>query len=160
MRHTKGFTLIEVIIYIALFSLLMGSAFTTAYQLIEGTNTLNTKTTVQEEGNFVMRKLNWALTGLDSAVSSIVGGSLPCSQTLRVEKINFIQNPIIISRNSTNDSLEIQEGFTVLPITTANVAVTCLKFSIIPSVDSGPSGISATTTINGIDFAITKYQRI
>lgn len=154
----KGFTLIEVIIYIALFSLLMGSAFITAYQLIDGTGKLNTKTTVQEEGNFVMRKLNWVMTSLDLTIAPIVSGS-GCNQTLRIEKINFGGNPIIVSRNTTDNTLQIQEGGSVNPITTSNVKVTCLKFSIITPVGSGPYGVSATTTISGRDFPITKYYR-
>src|SRR3990167_4074727 len=78
----KGFTLIEVIIYIALFSLLMGSAFVVVYQLIEGSDKLSVKNTTQEEGNFVMRKFNWALTG----ISSINSPSSGTSNILKVTK--------------------------------------------------------------------------
>ncbi len=159
MKTNKGFTLIETVIYIALLSLLLGTAFTTAFQLMQGTDTLNTKIRVEEEGNFVMRKFSWALTSLDPSISPIVGGSLPCSQTITLKKTNFSSNPIIISRNSVNNSLQIEESGVVLPITTENVKVVCLQFSIIPAIDGGPPGIAATTTINGVDFAITKYQR-
>ena len=159
MINKNGFTLIEVIIYIALFSLLMGTAFITAYQLIDGTSKLNTKTVVQEEGNFVMRKLNWDLTGLDSTVSPIVDNSIACSNTLRVEKVNFSMNPIRLRLNSNALEISENEG-TYVPITTTNVKVTCLKFSVIPPFGSGPSGLSATTTISETDFAVTKYQRI
>jgi len=159
MKNNKGFTLIEIIIYIALFTLLMGTAFVTAYQLIEGSNKLNVKTAIQQEGNFVVRKINWVITNLDPSVTPIIGGSLPCSQTLRIEKINFINNPVVVSRNSSNETLEIQEGLTVLPLTTNNVQVTCFQARIIPHVGTSPRGITATTTINGVDFVVTKYLR-
>ena len=145
---TRGFTLIEVIIYIALFSLLMGTAFVTAYGLIEGTNKLNAKTTVQEEGSFVMRKFNWALTSV-----SIFSIPNPNELTLtkydgNVVNISLSANKIII-KESIN-------GNTPLPITTDNVQVTNLQFQ---QVGSNPFGISATATINGTNFIITKYLR-
>lgn len=161
-KNNKGFTLIEVVIYIALFSLLIGSAFVTAYQIIDGTNKISVKTTTQEEGNFLMRKINWALTGLDPtpANAPVVTGP-SCNQTLTINKLNHTANPIVIRLNTPESSVEIKQGTGAYnPITTENVKVTCLKFSKIPPVGSGPSGVSATTTINGIDFTITKYQRI
>ncbi len=157
----KGFTLLEVIIYIALFTLLMGSAFVTAYQLIEGSNQISVKTVVQEEGNFVMRKIDWALTGLERTVGNTpsVGGS-GCSQTLTLNKLSFPENPIVIRRNSSNGSLEMNKaGGTFTPITTANINVSCFEARIIPSSGGGPSGVTATTTINGIEFSVTKYFR-
>lgn len=153
----RGFTLIEVMLYIGLFTLLIGSVFVTAYQIIEGTNKINIKTTTQEEGNFVMRKIDWLLTGLDSANILSINGS-GCSQTLTSQKINYPSNPITLRINS--NTLEIKEASgSYIPITTSNVAVTCLKARIIPATGSGPSGVTATTTINGIDFSVTKYIR-
>ena len=57
--NTQGFTLIEVVIYIALFSLLLGGAFVTAYQLIDNSRELNVKNRVQEEGNFLLADRNF-----------------------------------------------------------------------------------------------------
>lgn len=158
-KHNKGFTLIEVIIYIALFSLLMGSAFVTAYQLIDGSGKLSAKNTVQEEGNFVMRKFNWALTGINPSSTPVISGS-GCSQTLSVNKTDTTINPVVIKSNTISGVkyIEIQKkGGTFYPITTVNVLVSCLKFSRVSIGTS--SGIIATATINGIDFTITKYIR-
>ena len=128
MKYDKGFTLIEVVIYIALFALLMGSAFVTVFQLINGTNKISLKTTIQQEGNFVMRKLDWALTGLDPANPPVVGGS-SCSQNLTLQKVNFPGNPMVVRLNSS--TLEIsQNGGTFVPLTTINVKTTCLKFRV------------------------------
>ncbi len=156
--NDRGFTIIEVVIYIALFSLLMGSAFITAYQIIDGSQKLNTKTTTQEEGMFVVRKLTWAITGMDPAITPVVGGSLPCSQTLQVSKLNYPNNPIRFRR--TGNLIEMSEAFgSYVPISTANVSATCLKFRLIPPLGTGPYGVSATSTLNNVDFAVTKYLR-
>ena len=159
MKKNQGFTLIETIIYIALFSLLLGSAFVTAYNLIDGTEKLSAKTNIGEEATFVMRKLNWAFTGLDRTNPPTVSG-LTCGRTLILTKVNFPGNPIIIRLNVVANSLEMNEaGGPFYPLTTPNVKVTCFKANLISASGSGPIGVSATTTINGIDFAVTKYIR-
>ncbi len=153
----SGFTLIEVIIYIALFSILLGGAFVTAFQLMNGSNKTYSDTAVQEEGDFVSRKINWALTGLDPTNPPSVGG-LGCSQTLTTKKVNHPMNPIVVRLNV--NTLEVSEnGGSYLPLTTSNVKVSCFKARIIPATGTGPTGVTATTTINSIDFAVTKYFR-
>ena len=144
----KGFTLIEVIIYIALFSLLMGSAFITAYQLIDGSNNLSSKNTTEEEGNFVMRKINWALTSAESF--TISGGD--------EVQINRYSNPTTVEiKLETGAILLKRNSVLFVALTTDNVDVTALQFDLIPA--SGPGGITATAIIDGIDFTITKYIR-
>lgn len=164
-NHHKGFTLIEVIIYLALFSILLGSAFVIAYQLIDGSDKLSVKNTIQEEGNFVMRKINWVLTGVQTITTPSAG--TPNSNTLTVTK--YGNNKVEICLDS---KIKIHEGNFVsctdasyLPLTTDNVTVkaSSLNFQYIPASGSGPFGITATFIItkDGIDFpfTITKYIR-
>ncbi|MDE2399790.1 MAG: prepilin-type N-terminal cleavage/methylation domain-containing protein [Patescibacteria group bacterium] len=161
MKSKKGFTLIEVIIYIALFSLLMGTALVAAYQLIDGSGKLSTKNTTQEEGNFVMRKIDWALTG----VQSITTPSSGTTNNLVVNK--YDGNTITIDLTGTNPKkIEIKEstnGNAFLPIITDNVSISNLQFTYLAPTGSAPIGITATFTItkDGVDFpfTITKYIR-
>jgi len=157
-KYHNGFTLIEVIIYIALFSLLMGAAFVTAFQVIDSSSRLSTKDTVQEEGNFFLRKMDWALTGIDPSLTPMIAGT-GCSQTLDVTKTDSTINHVVVRLNTVNgvNYIEMQKNAgTFYPISTANVSVTCLKFSLVLGT---PVGITATATINGIDFSTTKYIR-
>ena len=155
----KGFTLIEVLIYIVLFSILMGGGFVVAHQLIDNSRKLSTKDTTQEEGNFVMQKFDWALTGVDPTTTPTISGSGCSTQTLSVTKTDTTISPVVIRSNiiSGVNYIEVQKrGGAFYPITTANVLLTCLKFS---SIAGPPAGITATATINGIDFKTTKYIR-
>jgi prepilin-type N-terminal cleavage/methylation domain-containing protein len=156
----KGFTLIEMIVYIALLSIIMIGAVTVSYQLIQGTGTSDSKATVQEEGNFLSRKMEWAFNGMTNIA---LGGSGPCNFSATITRY---ENPTIVvfQRNSASSTLEFREnGGIPVPITSSNVAVDCLIFSAL----SNPTGISATTTIRNINittgtssvFAITKYKR-
>lgn len=164
MKNNKGFTLIEVLIYIALFSLLMGTAFMTAFNLIDGSGKLSAKTTTIEEGNFVLRKINWALTGISSDTADIVNPPKVFPYTNSTLSIKKWQSgtkvPIEIAYDAVSNRIMMRKGGgPPLPITTANVKVTNLQFEFIPSVQSGPAGIKATATIDGKDFSITKYIR-
>ncbi|OGI68550.1 hypothetical protein A2738_01575 [Candidatus Nomurabacteria bacterium RIFCSPHIGHO2_01_FULL_42_15] len=100
-NNKSGFTLIEVIIYIALFSLLLGTAFVAAYQLIDGSVRLGTKNTIQDEGNFIMRKINWALTGVDPSTVPVISGSA-CEEILTIQKTEPSYDPTIIRLNDVS----------------------------------------------------------
>lgn len=68
---------------------------------------------------------------------------------------------IIVARKN-GSAIEMSESGptgTFYPLTTQNVKVSDLRFSYIGGTGEGPSGISATTTINGVPFSITKYIR-
>jgi len=160
----KGFTLVEVIIYIALFSLLLGTAFVTAFQLIQGTDILNAKKVNQEEINFVLKKIDWALGGVSSIdnPSSLV----PYSNRLVVTK--YGGNTIDICLDEYKIKIKETNGFWLwescanskfLPLTTDNVKVTSLQFRYIAPIGGAPAGIVATTTINGFVATTTKYIR-
>ena len=59
----SGFTLLETIIYLALFSVLMSGALLAVYQLLESTAINQTALSVQAEALFVNQKFSWALSG-------------------------------------------------------------------------------------------------
>ena len=46
-----------------------------------------------------------------------------------------------------------------MPLTTENVEVTGLDFTYLPAVGGAPEGITASTTINGQTFRMTRYLR-
>lgn len=157
-NNAKGFTLLETIIYIALFSVIMTGVFATIYQIFSGSDNLINKSTTTEEGNFVLKKLSWILSNIDLNNPPAVNGS-GCTQTLTVIKNGFSSNPIVIWLNTVGgiNFIEMSQGSgPSLPITTANASTSCLMFSII---SGNPLGITATATIDGTDFSITRYVR-
>lgn len=152
IKHKKGFTLIEIIIYITLFSILIGTSFVTAYGLIENSNKLNIKNNVQEEGSFVLRKINWALIGVKEITIPISG----ITHELKIIKYsnNEINVKLVGSKIKMTESMG-PDNF----ITTENVIVSNLDFELISASGSSIKGVKATAKINGVDFTITKYIR-
>lgn len=157
----KGFMLLEMIIYSALFSIMMGGLVIVAFQLSANTSDLALKVTTQEEINFVTKKIDWALTGISKI-------NIPTNSTthkLSVEKINFNQNPIIIELNQTSGDIEFctnscSNTTNFSPLTTKNIQVDDLSFEYINTGVSTPAGIKATVKINGITNTIYKYFKI
>ena len=59
--RSSGFTLIETMLYLALFSMLAGGAVAAGYNLIEAANRNQTRAVLIEEGNFLLGKIGWSL---------------------------------------------------------------------------------------------------
>jgi len=154
----RGFTLIETVIYIALLSVLLTGALIASADLIESAGKSNAHATTQDEGSFVSRKLEWALSGLTAAPT--IDASVACQNKLTLTKTGALLNPVVFQYDSATKAIQMKEGGTgPNAITTSNVSVTCLSFSSIPASGSGPSGIAASFVINGATFSVTKYLR-
>ncbi|OGI57592.1 hypothetical protein A3B85_00770 [Candidatus Nomurabacteria bacterium RIFCSPHIGHO2_02_FULL_37_13] len=149
----SGFTLIETILYIALFSLLIGTAFVTVYQLIDSSGKLNIKNTTQGEGNFVLRKINWTMIG--TSTFSISGSELT------INKYDGITVKIKLGSGADAGKILMDDTGSFVPITTNNVQVTDLQFQQIGTDLIGVSVVARIKTLNTnpLDFIITKYIR-
>lgn len=73
-KSIAGFTLIEAVIYLALFTILIGGILTVAFNVFESANRDQTKIMVQEEGNFLVAKINKALS--EARSFNVTGGNL------------------------------------------------------------------------------------
>ena len=156
----QGFTLIEMVMYIGLFTLLLTGLFTSAYQILSSNNVSTKKNIVQDEANFVTRKITWALTSIDPNMLPIVSGTR-CQQSISINKLNYENNPIVLRIHTASSTLEMKEGSasTYTPITTTNISVSCFAINTKAANGGSPYGLTATTTIHGSDFSVTKYIR-
>jgi hypothetical protein len=136
MRHyRKGFTLIEAIIYIALFGLLIGGGVVAAYNIFEGAGRGQTHAMLQEEGNFLLGKINWTLSGVQS-ISSPTGGTTGTS--LIVTKWDTtIGNPINIALQGMDMLLKTGSNPAGDVLNNSNVQISKLYFLHTLSSGSG-----------------------
>lgn len=143
-----------MIVYIALLGMLLTGGVLTSYRLLQGSTITSVKTTVQDEGNFVLRKVVWAL-GSASDIPTPSGTALTVTR--------YDGNTVDFRLSGT--AVEMRESdidTTWRPITTPNVRVESLQFV----VGSGSDSVTMTVTIktaNGTDtalpFTVTKYLR-
>lgn len=148
-KNIRGFTLIETVMYIGLFGLLMTGAVVASYEIVRSSSQTSGRNSVQEEGGFVLRKIGWALSGMESY-------TLPAASEIAVTKYDGTTAGI---KRSGGQIVMRESGGTFLPLTTDDVNVTSLVFTAIPGVGSGPAGITAVVVMEGRTFSITRYIR-
>lgn len=147
----QGFTLLEVLVYMALLGLLMAGAITTSYQLVQSSSSLSAKNTSGEEGNFVLRKLDWALSGAEALTAPAGWGS--------ALSLTRYDGTTVDMRLSAGSIQMRENGGVYAAVTTSNVAVSSLSFHYIAASGSAPAGIEASTTVNGLVFYTERYMR-
>ena len=130
----RGFTLIETIVYLALFAIVMTGLVATVYGYFENTGRNETKAILQEEGNFVLGKINYALDGAQ-AVSAPASGAT--GGTLTATKYGSGLSTTITSSggNVTQDGSRLVDS--------SVVTISSLTFTHIAS----PEGVTASFTI-------------
>ncbi|OHA70741.1 MAG: hypothetical protein A3D64_02825 [Candidatus Wildermuthbacteria bacterium RIFCSPHIGHO2_02_FULL_49_9] len=135
----KGFTLIETIIYIALLAFLLGAGISAAFYIIDSSQKNKSEVNVQAEGNFILRKLDWALTGATDVSAA--------GTTLTVTKAG---GPYVFS----------YDGSKYFRLGAVNLNSSLVTVSdVVFSVSGAPKKVTADFTVNGKAFNLTKYLR-
>lgn len=122
LTDMKGFTLIEIVIYLALLSLLMLGCVSLAYGTSESADGDAESLVITEEGAFVIAKLTYA-AGQGSEATVPASGT---SAELRISTADESVDPIIVRLRS--GTIEMREGdgaffaLTSLPVETLSFA--------------------------------------
>ena len=141
--NNRGFSLIETIIYLALFSVIIGGGMVGVYQIVDSNNKNLAATAMEQEANFLLRKINWALTGATDAIA-------PNSQTLNITKGG---NSYLFDFNDKYLRLDGAE------LNNDTAPVESLSFVSAPADGAKPASITAKFTIKGHLFETTKHLR-
>lgn len=157
--NKSGFTLMEVLVYLALFGVLLGGAGTAAYTMLEAGGRLQSKAYLQDEGNFLLDKFDWAMAG----ASSVAVSAAP--PRLVINKYNDADNPLVFDLSGTE--IRLQQGAGA-PQNLNGSAAVATNFSLqdLPPQGNRPEGVSVNfmlqmTPNSGSvltqDFSSTKY---
>lgn len=162
IRYSKncGFTLIEVLIYSGLLALLMSGTLGAVYLIIQGNDRAKSHVLIDDEANFVLKKLDWALGGVTDPVNII--SPLPgfSSATLVMSKPSLpaAENPLRFSL--IGNDIVLRRGLGVsIPLDSQNVIVSSLSFQHLPASGSQPGAIKAGFYLNGQKHETTKHFR-
>lgn len=169
-KANRGVTLIELVVYIALFSLIIGGAIVAAYQIFESSGRSQTHAMLQEEGNFLLGKLSWSLSGIENiSAPALPGGGVACtsSNTLSVTKWDATIGTIVIDVLGV-DMRIARGGNPPNVLNNTNVTVKDLLFKYCYLGGNNPTSIASSFTLtsrspNGQpvtqDFFMTNYVR-
>lgn len=155
----RGFTLIESLIYIALFAILIIGIVLSAFALFESSDRNQTKAMLQEEKDFLTAKINWALSGVNavSAPSANASGS-----TLDVTKYDNAHVKVYLSGTDiffATSTLPVALG-TPVTLNNTNVFLSNLVFIHTYAGGINPESIEGGFTIttkmsNGMSISQT-----
>ena len=157
MRN-KGFILIELIIYIGLFSLIMGSLAVSVYQLTSSAENSSARADTQAELNFILNKIDWFFSAMENIESPLSGES----RTLRLKKYGSAN--VWALRLNDNDIVEIcvdlptcasSSNFYPLSHTPAED----MSFEYIAPTQNAPAGIKTTLVFGNMPIIFNKYLR-
>lgn len=152
---SEGFTLIEALIYIAILAIVLFATVFGAYNIIESTGRGDTDVFVEEEANFILRKVSWVLTGAFNVNSPAAGAA---NSTLSVVKAGYSQNPVVVELSGTNVTLAEGGGAAVV-LNSEFAPIEDLVFE--HKITGSPSvhTIMATITIDGRTFSLSRVIR-
>jgi len=158
-----GFTLIETLVYLALYSVISLGMLTAVYSLLESGAQNETIAMVEEEGDYLTGKIDASLAGAASIESPTTSGT-----TLSVLGSD---GSTVVIKSLASDIL-LQEGNTAFQkLNNSNVTVSDLIFLHTPAIGSGSPAesvsasftLSATTSDGHVlsrDFLTLKYLQI
>ena len=158
---SRGFTLLETVIYIALLTLIMGGTLAATYQLLSGQGRASGHNTTQEEGSFLLGKFAWAMGQITATSTPSIVSSNTHNLDITINGSTNIKMRRDEAACAHNGAIEMSEdgGSVYTSLTTCNVKVTGLDFTYLPASGTGPDGIIASTTINSETFRMTRYLR-
>ena len=140
MKNQNGFTLIETIIYLALFAMIIGGGMVAAYQIIEASFAAHNHIALQEEANFLIHKIDWVLTGATvinvssdtlTVTKSISGTATALTLTLSLNKLTLQRN--------LEPASQLNSG---------SIKVDALSFAKTTGQNNGPDTITTTFTLS------------
>lgn len=155
MKQNKGFTLIETMIYSALISMIIGMILVSVYQLIIGNERIVQKNIIEEEANFLLKKIEWGLNGVSSINSPAPGAS---SSALSINKLNYFYNPVIFDADSGNLRVKKGSGNPAI-LNSQNVSVNNVKFQRIAAIGNAPEAVKIIINVNQRPYQTTIYLK-
>jgi prepilin-type N-terminal cleavage/methylation domain-containing protein len=151
-ERARGFTLVEVMIYISLFSVMMTMVIGTAYVLITSAGQNDQKLLILDEGHFLMQKLSSLFigatptgVGYSGALTLLRPEGGQVDACLFDEKIYLRRSPTIGTPPPCLDP-------SFVPLTSDHVVVSALSFY---TTTTPVKMIQASSTISGEIFRVS-----
>jgi type II secretory pathway pseudopilin PulG len=102
IKSGAAFTLIETLIYLAIFAIIIGGLVSTAYALFESSGRTQTKAMVQDEANFVMAKILSSMNNAKTVCVPVAGALGPTLMLVTYSGTSCGSPDVTISTSSSD----------------------------------------------------------
>lgn len=158
-KYQGGFTLIESVIYLALFAIIIGGGMTAAYQIIVATQAAHNHIILNQEANFLIKKIDWGLHGATGISAS--GSTLTMTNT-----ISGNPTQLVFSKDGAVLMLKRGSG-AAMALNSSGVLVDSVSFVKNAGLNGAPDSIVITLSLTTFQygtntsqtFSITQYVR-
>lgn len=158
-QTARGFTLIEAIIYIALISIMLGFTVLVISQMMDTQRRLKSKIELEAEADFILRKLNWALTNAQNVSQPPLNSS---SSVLSIDKNGGSENPLVFDLAGGDIRLS-RGGGAATALNNQYVTLNQLTFEHLAASGTTPEAIRTTIAVQSLTDAriiqITNYLK-
>lgn len=149
LNNSAGFTIIELLVYLALFAIIMGGAISAAFSVVEANARNSTLALLQGEGDFLLGKIGWVVSGAQAITAPAVGTP---GNTLSVAKWDTtIGNPLVVTVQGTDLTLS-RQGNPAKILNNSNVLVSNVQFS---HINASGDGIDPEQVV--VSFTLTSH---
>jgi len=150
MKNQRGITIIEVVLYMGLLSIILSSGVLILFQIIEGDARREQAILVQQEGDFILGKFD-VIMMQDVVVSSPVSGQQGSMLAVGV-------SPDEISLFQSGEKLMIKRGVNAAqPLNSSSAPLINLNFENNPADDDSSGMLVVSFTLGGKDFTRTYH---
>lgn len=152
-RLQSGFSLIETIIYVALFALLMSGLFASIWPFLSGAENTSAKVVVESEAAFAIRKINTILASSTASITTPSPGL--AGNVLAVTEYNGDTFTVATSGNAF--TVQKNSG-TVVPFSADRVVVNVFVVKHVAPANGLPRYVEYSFTLGGMSYGpIRKY---
>lgn len=144
-----GFTLIEILIYIGLFTIMMGSGVIAAFYVIDSSEKTNRALAAETEAQFLIQKITWLLNET-SIIHSPAPGTASTVLSADTYTVDAVSGRARIAESETP----------ALDITERGVRVDNMIFTHLPATPFRSPLLQINFQIDGNNFTATKYLRL
>jgi prepilin-type N-terminal cleavage/methylation domain-containing protein len=148
-KHTRGFTLIEMLMYIGLFGIVMTGAIVGMYGFLESAGRNETRAVMEEEGNFLLGKIRWAVSQANAIEEPFADAS---GTALLLGTSDSADDPIRFEGTGSDISMS-RAGAGADILNSSNVSIADLSFT--HTYDTGPYEIPESVEVAFIISART-----
>jgi prepilin-type N-terminal cleavage/methylation domain-containing protein len=146
----RGFTLLETLIYIALFGVLMTGALVTVYELLQSFEYNRTDISIQEEGMFIQRKIHWALQGATAITLSNPTTLVISRPDLNSESpltIRFFDGKVYFKRAGSDEVVLTGDVFIISEV----------QMTVVQAFGNVPTQIHVRYEVNNMPFMFSTF---
>ena len=153
----SGFTLIEMLFYALFITVIIGGSLGIIHQLLKNSDSLKSGIAIEEEANFILRKIIWVLNDVETVNSPAINTE---SNLLSVNKNDFAGgNPVIVVLAGKDITIKRGSG-PALPLNGERFTVSSLSFELFrENSDPKTDLLKASFLLNGKPFKLTWHIR-